>query len=186
MPDDRLHQLLANGFTCATCGERHTGLFDIAFDYPDQWTGPTEKQPNGVVRFAHQEGRDILSEDFCLMGEHRFVRAIIPLPLAGTDESFAFGVWGTLSQARFLEYVELFDTAHAGRMAAAFSWLSNQLPGASHEPVQAQLLAQDDRQRPILRITDEAHPFFRAQIEGLSCDDLLKIYATYGHKPVLN
>jgi hypothetical protein len=182
MQDDRLRQLLANGFTCATCGERHTGLFDIAFDCPDPWTGPKEKEPNGVVRSALEAGRDVLSEDFCLMGEHRFVRAILPLPLIGTDESFAFGVWGTLSQERFVEYAELFDGDQGEDMRPAFSWLSNRLPGADTGPVRAQLLAQNNRQRPILRIMDEEHPFFRSQAEGLDSEALLAIYATYGHR----
>lgn len=186
MQDDRLRQLLADGFTCATCNARHSGLFDIAFDQPDPWTGPPEKEPNGVVRFALEAGRDILSEDFCLMGEHRFVRAILPLPLIGTEETFAFGVWATLSQARFVEYTDLFDSLNAGAMPAAFSWLSNRLPGAGPAAVRAELRPQDNRQRPILRITDESHPFFQVQDDGLSSDALLGIYATYGHRPHLN
>lgn len=186
MPDDRLSQLLASGFTCATCGERHEGLFDIAFDYPDPWEGPTEKEPNGVVRFALEGGRDILSEDFCLMGEHRFVRCILPLNLIGTGETFAFGVWGTLSQKRFLEYVELFDTPHGSTFGPAFSWLSNRLPQASSASVRAQLHGQDGRQRPILKIEDAEHPFFQFQASGLSYEDLLTIYAHYGHRLLLN
>ncbi|WP_309666244.1 DUF2199 domain-containing protein [Tabrizicola sp.] len=186
MSDDRLRQLLDNGFTCATCGEHHSGLFDIAFDHPDPWTGSVEKEPNGDVRFALEEGRDILSEDFCLMGEHRFVRAILPLKLIGTDDSFAFGVWGTLSQTRFLEYAEIFDAPNGSRMSPAFSWLSNRLPRAGPDPIRAQLHPQDNRQRPNLEIGDEDHPFFQAQSGGLSCDDLLAIYENYGHSPLLN
>jgi hypothetical protein len=182
MQDDRLRQLLANGFTCATCGEHHTSMFDIAFDYPDPWTGPTEKEPNGVVRFALEEGRDILSEDFCLIDEDRFVRAILPLPLIGTEETFAFGVSGSLSQARFVEYTEVFDGDQGARMQPAFSWLMNRLPGADSSPVRAQLVGQNNRQSPILQITDEDHPFFRTQTEGLTGEALLAIYATYGHR----
>lgn len=186
MSDDRLSQLLANGFTCAGCGERHQGLFDIAFDYPDPWTSPVEREPNGAIRFALDEGRDFLSEDFCLMGEHRFVRCILPLQLIGTGESFAFGVWGTLSQTRFLEYVDAFDSPSGSSFGGAFSWLMNRLPQASNAAVRAEVRGQDGRQRPILKITEEDHPFFQKQFDGLPYDDLLSIYAHYGHRLVLN
>jgi hypothetical protein len=186
MSDDRLSQLLAKGFTCASCGERHKGLFDIAFDYPDPWNGPTEKEHNSSVRQAFDEGRDILSEDFCLMGEHRFVRCILPLRLIGTDESFALGVWGSLSQARFLEYVELFDSPNGSNFGPAFSWLMNRLPGAPNAAVRAEMRGQDGRQRPILEIGEEDHPIFEKQFDGLTYDDLLSIYADYGHRLALN
>jgi hypothetical protein len=184
MDDPRLRQLLADGFTCATCGERHSGLFDIAFDYPDPWSGPHEKEPNGAVQMALDDGRDILSEDFCLMGEDRFVRAVLPLPLIGTNESLAFGVWGTLSQVKFLEYTEHFDDVHGSQMLPSLSWLSNRLPRAGHTPVRTQLLAQNGRQRPILKITEPDHPFYETQSDGLSYEALLEIYVTYGHKPL--
>ncbi len=182
MSDDRLRQLLANGFTCASCGERHEGVFDIAFDYPDPWTGPIEKEPNWSVRLALEEGRVILSEDFCLMGEHHFVRCILPLKLIGADETFAFGAWGTLSQQRFLEFVEVFDTLHGSSFGTAFSWLSNRLPQAPNAPVRAQLHGQDGRQRPVLKIAEKDHPFYQFQNDGLTFDDLLAIYAQYGHR----
>lgn len=186
MPDDRLSLLLANGFTCAGCGERHKGLFDIAFDYPDPWNGPTEKEHNSAVRQAYDEGRDFLSEDFCVMGEHRFVRCILPLRLIGTNESFAFGVWGSLSQARFDDYLEVFDTPNGSSFGPAFSWLMNRLPQASIPAVRTQMRGQDGRQRPILEISDEGHPFFQKQVDGLTYDDLLSIYAHYGHRLALN
>jgi hypothetical protein len=186
MPDDRLSQLLANGFNCASCGERHLGLFDIAFDHPDPWTGPTEKEPNWAVRHAFDEGRDILSEDFCLMGAHRFVRCILPLKLIGTSESSAFGVWGTLSQTRFGEFVETFDSPDGSSFGTAFSWLSNRLPEASDSPVRAQIRAQNKRQRPILQIEEVGHPIFQLQFDGLTYDNLLAIYAHYGHRLLMN
>jgi len=160
------------------------GLFDIAFNHPDPWSGSREYEANIAVPQALQQGRDILTEDFCLMGEHRFVRAILPLPLVGFDESFAFGVWGSVAPPKFLEYCEHFDGTTGGTMPAAFSWLMNRLPGAQDKPARARLLPQNDRQRPILEITDEDHPFFLAQTEGLTSQALLEIYAISGHRPL--
>ena len=39
---------------------------------------------------------------------------------------------------------------------------------------------RDGRLRPILRIEDEAHPYFGRQRDGISFDELLDIYAACG------
>lgn len=62
------------------------------------------------------------------MGEHRFVRCILLLPLQGSDLDFGFGVWGTLSPANFDTYVGRFDGRDSGTLGSAFSWLSNHPP----------------------------------------------------------
>jgi hypothetical protein len=191
-PDPRLVQLITQGFRCAGCGEHHNALFDLAFDRPDPWPaplpdtgpGPQDNAPNRDLSAALAAGRDILTEDFCVMGEHRFIRAILPLPIQGAGEDFAFGVWGSLSQPRFDTYVAGFDDPSGGDLTPAFSWLCNRLPGATDASVKAVLTPQPDRQRPILRITDETHPFFLAQTDGLSFDALLAIYRGYGHEPL--
>ena len=183
-PDPRLADLIARGFRCAQCGAHHQVLFDLAFNHPDPWTGPGDQAPNRDLPAALASGRDLLTEDFCLLGEHRFVRAILPLPLQGSDESFAFGVWGSLSHPRFDAYVAGFDDPIGGDLTPAFSWLSNCLPGAADAPVKASLTPQPDRQRPILRITDPTHPFFISQTDGLSFDALMAIYRDSGHDPL--
>jgi len=42
---------------------------------------------------------------------------------------------------------------------------------------------QSDRQRPRIALDDEDHPMQVAQREGISADQVLAIYAHYGHAP---
>lgn len=179
--DARLARFTTQGVACTSCGETHNGIFDIAYLAPAPWPGLGATEENSALPDALKNARDILTEDFCVMGEHRFVRSTFLLPLQNSDLDFGFGVWGTLSPATFDSYVEAFDLRDSGRLGSAFSWLSNPLPGAKPVPVKALIHFQSGGTRPQLQITESAHPFFAVQTEGLSFDDLLEIYAQSGH-----
>lgn len=145
------------------------------------WTGSDEKQPDEAVEVALANGRDILTKNFCLDGEHRFVRCIIPFRIQDSGETFAFGVWGSLAPMNFRQYLDDFFAPEDGLTQTAFSWLSNRLPGTEDRPVKCRLRSQPRPDRPVLEITEEDHPFFSAQTEGLPVDRLLQIYANAGH-----
>ena len=179
--DACLARFMTQGVACTSCCDTHNGIFDIAYPAPSPWQGIREAEKNSALPDALQNGRDILTEDFCLMGEHRFVRCILLLPLQGSDLDCGFGVWGTLSPANFDAYVDAFDSRDSGGLGSAFSWLSNHLPGAKAVPAKALIRFQSGSTRPHLQITDIEHPFFAAQTEGLSFDRLLEIYAQSGH-----
>ena len=179
--DPRLKRLLDQGFKCASCKETHRGIFDVAFSSPMYWAGSQEKQPDEAVKAALSEGCDILTKNFCLDGEHRFVRCVIPFSIHNSSETFAFGVWGSLSTQAFRQYLDDFFAPAAGFIQPAFSWLSNRLPGCEERSVKCRLHPQPRPDRPILEIGEDNHPFFRAQKEGLSVDRLLEIYRLTGH-----
>lgn len=145
------------------------------------WSGSKEKEPDEAVEKALAAGRDILTKNFCLDGDHRFVRGIIPLKINDSDETFAFGVWGSLSPQSFQQYLDHFFDREAELMLPAFSWLSNRLPKSEDRPVKSRLCPQPKSDRPILEIGEEDHPFFTAQRDGLSIDRLLEIYSAFGH-----
>lgn len=179
--DPRLARFMSQGVACTSCGETHNGIFDIAYTAPSPWPGLRTTEENGALPDALQDGRDILTKDFCVMGEHRFVRCILLLPVQGSNLDMGFGVWGTLSHRNFDAYVDTFDSKVSETLASAFSWLSNSLPGAKAEPVEALIQFQSGNTRPHLQITEVEHPLFAAQSEGLSFDHLLEIYAQSGH-----
>ena len=179
--DARLARFLAQGVECTGCGKTHNGLFDLAYPAPAPWPGREQAEENSALPDAFRSGRDILTEDFCVMGVHRFVRCILLLPLQGSYLDFGFGVWGTLSPDTFDAYVDAFDQRASASLGSAFSWLSNPLPGAKPLPVKALIHFQSANSRPRLQITDVEHPFFVAQTDGLGFDNLLEIYAQSGH-----
>ena len=145
------------------------------------WAGSPSRQPDEAVDAALAEGRDILTKNFCLDGEHRFVRGIIPFKIGDSDETFAFGVWGSLSQQSFGQYLDHFFDRETQLMSQVFSWLSNRLPESEDRPVKCRLHPRPRPDRPILEIGEEGHPYFSAQTEGLTVDRLLEIYARSGH-----
>ena len=179
--DPRWRRIQDQHWICPICKEQHKGLFDLAYNRPDPWQGPEDYEPNAALADALEEGRDFLSEDFCTLGPHRMMRCVLPLRIRGSDKLFSFGVWGSVNPAKFEEVLEYFDRSDAGSTGPYFSWLMNQLPGATRDPIRTRMVMQDDRQRPHLMIEDESHPFFQPQQEGIDFDTLLDLYAQFGH-----
>ncbi|MBT8475301.1 MAG: DUF2199 domain-containing protein [Alphaproteobacteria bacterium] len=185
LADDPRWQRLNNPhFQCPCCGERHAGLFDIAFDHPDPFAMPEGGvQPNSALPATTG---DILTEDFARFGEHRFVRAVLPMTLAGTGPGpdlvqFSFGVWATLAPENFDAMVEAFDSRDQSHLGPYFSWLMNKLPGASNTPPKCTMYPQKDGQRPVLLLEDDTHPFYAAQDSAITLDEVLDLYALIGH-----
>lgn len=179
--DPRWRRLHDQRWVCPICKEQHKGLFDLACKRPDPWQGPANYEPNAALAEALDGGRDFLSEDFCLFGPHRMMRCVLPMRIQGSDTIFAFGVWGSVNPEKFDEVIEYFDRSDAGSLGPYFSWLMNQLPGATRNPSRCRMVMQDNRQRPHLMIEDDAHPFFELQRDGISFDTILDLYARFGH-----
>lgn len=167
-------------FECASCGQTHVGLFDLACQRPDHWPDGDERGPNALAASSSH----FLSEDFCVLhGEHFFVRCVIALPIIGRPgERFAYGVWSTLSQTNFSSYVESFDTGFNEQTGPWFGWLSNRLPGYPDTlNMKCNVFPQPGRNRPLIRLQDDAHPLAREINEGISLDRLVDIYRAFGH-----
>ncbi len=179
--DPRLHRLLTEGFRCESCKDQHIGIFDVAFASPMYWTGSTEKRTDEEVHAALATGRDILTNNFCLDGQHRFVRCIVPFNIHDSEETFAFGVWGSLSTQSFQQYLDDFFSPAETLMKPVFSWLSNRLPGSEDRSYKCRLHSQPRPDRPVLEIGEDDHPFYSAQTQGMSVQRLLDVYALAGH-----
>jgi hypothetical protein len=168
-------------WTCGTCDQAHRGMFDLACDHPDPWTGGREHEPNSALDLE----RDFLSDDFCIIGgEHFLVRCVLEIPVLGLEDKFAFGCWGSLKKETFESYVGHFDAGTLPEAGPWWSWLCNRLkPFMEDQVVGCWMFPQPGRQRPVLRVDDANHSLARAQDEGISPEALLSVYAGYGHVP---
>jgi hypothetical protein len=178
-PASALDRLCGAGWNCASCGITHQGMFHLSAFAPDFWEGPEVYEPNGAIRF---DG-DFLSEDFCVVGgEHFFVRCVFEIPVHGLAEKFGFGIWSTLSRAKFDIYIQAFDEgAYAGH-GPWTGWFSNRL--APFEDTLNQpcwVHPQLGRQRPVITLADEDHELAQAQEKGIAPERVLELYAVYGH-----
>lgn len=163
---------------CPCCGTAFNGVFDIGYDHPDPWPHGNRTESGQDVLYS---GTDTLSADLCRWGEFRFIRCVLRLPIIGTDQSFAFGPWGSVNPANFDRYVQAELTGTLDQFEGCFAWLMNKLPGFLFDDwLPCNLVIEATDERPVLEIHDGAHELARLQEEGITFDQLLDIYAAAG------
>ena len=57
-----------------------------------------------------------------------FVRGCLEIPVIGATESFAWGVWVSLSKDHFDDFLASFDAAKRSHIGPFFGWLSAEFP----------------------------------------------------------
>lgn len=157
--------------TCPCCGRMFSGVYDIGFDHPAAWPH-AERGEEPFVK----EGADQLSPDLCRMGEARYLRAVLTLPIQGADEAVHITPWAEVSADVFYAYLETWDDPNAPLPPASPAMLANDLPDLSATALSLHFPARD--QRPVLVANDG--PLAQAQNDGISFDALLDLYAACG------
>ena len=110
-------------FTCHTCHEEHD-LAELSFgtEAPYQWQMLSEEERQ----------RSELTSDQCVIdtseGRHFFVRACLDIPIRGTDRSFTWGVWVSLSATSFAEMSKDWTDPERITRGPFFGWLCTRLP----------------------------------------------------------
>ena len=176
--DPRWQRFNNSNRPCPCCGRVFEGVFDIGYDHPDPWPHGNRAQSGKDVLAV---GNDRLGTDLCELGEYRFIRCILPLPIVGTDQRFAFGPWGSVHPDNFDRYVTSSTHPDNAEFEGCFAWLMNALPviGGS-EPLPCNLVPGAAGERPILEVHDGAHELAELQETGITFDQLLDIYAAAG------
>lgn len=87
-------------YTCTSCGENHEEMPAIGFTAPDPYNQLSEEE-----RIAYQAECD---SDFCIIRypdqTDRFIRAVLPIPIIGHQETLEYGVWVSVSEKSFNDY----------------------------------------------------------------------------------
>lgn len=162
-------------FRCSCCGREITGLPDLAYDAPAHYHDLPQ---------AERSERARLGDDLCTIDskDHRdhFVRGVLLLPVRGTDQTFGFGVWVSLSAENYRRYVATFDDEDQSKLGAMFGWFCNRIP---YYPdtlnLQTTVVPQDGGARPQVWINKihADHPLYAEQQSGLTKERLGEIYA---------
>jgi hypothetical protein len=176
--DPRWQRFNDSSRPCPCCGKTFSGVFDIGYDHPDPW-------PHGNRSSSGQDvlavGTDTLSADLCRLGEYRFIRCVLPIPIIGADQTFAYGPWGSVNPANFDRYVRADLEGKPESFEGCFAWLMNSLPGFDiKEPLPCNLVPGAAGERPVLEVHDGAHELAELQETGIDFDRLLDIYAAAG------
>lgn len=156
---------------CPCCGRMFSGIYDIGFDHPAAWPHP-ERGDQPFVK----AGEDQLSPDLCRLGETRYLRAVVTLPVQGADEAVLITPWVEVPAPLFYAYLDSWDDASAPLPPESPVLLANDLPG--YEAQSLHLSFPSREQRPKLRAQDGS--LAQAQTQGISFDQLLDLYAACG------
>jgi hypothetical protein len=157
---ESLDELQKLRWKCATCSEWHSGIADSGYSSPSPWD-------------AEYEGKEgcYLDEDWCAIeNEYFFVRGILHIPIRGTDKTFGFGVWGSLSEENNEQLVEMDENPEKVNLPPMFSWLSNNLPGYPDTMnLKMSCIAQEVGKRPFFELDpDQDHPLVMQYRNGIT------------------
>jgi hypothetical protein len=153
---------VSRAWICASCGETHSGLPALAFEYPLAWEQLTPDER--AVSVLEPDWCEIRSEE----GEYFYVRGSFEIPIRDWEEPLEFGVWSSLSAANFKRYVELYDDPARVDEPAYSSWFGNQLPGFPDTlNLQAWVEIYDEDLRPRIVLHEQDHPLVAAARDGI-------------------
>lgn len=162
-------------FKCRTCDEWHEGVPHISAQAPLYYYAVPEGE-----RAAKCE----LTPDTCIVdGEFFFVRGVIEVPVEGLDDGFGWGVWVSLSETHFREYLAHDDDPLRSGLGPYFGWLSAAIAGyPDTENLKTKLHPQAPGRRPLIELEPTDHPLAVEQRSGITQDRLVEIYETALHR----
>ena len=164
-------------FHCASCGEVHD-LAELSFgaDAPLQWHLISEEECTSAQ----------LGEEQCIIptqnGTAYYLRARLELPIRGSERTFTWGVWCSLSEASFQEIAAHWD--HPGRVHRGpyFGWLCTTLPGYPETLLlKTNLHQQATGFRPLVELEPTDHPLTVEQREGIEPERLQALVTSLLH-----
>lgn len=127
---------------------------------PDFWRSELADDP-----------RSGLSSDQCIIGgEHFFVVGLIEIPIVGTDQTFSWGVWASLSEANIIRMSELWETPGRESEPPYFGWLSTELPvyGTPTLNLKVNVHTRPVGERPFIELEPTDHPLAVEQRTGIT------------------
>lgn len=162
-------------FKCNTCGKFHQGMPSFGWDYPIQYLDVAPEE---------RDQRCSLGTDDCVIDEEWFfVRGCLEIPVIGEDEPFSWGVWVSLSEENFIQWIRVFDVAKRSHVGPFFGWLSSAIslyPGTINLKTVVHL--RDEGTRPFIELNPTDHPLSVEQQDGISVERVAEIYASVMHR----
>jgi hypothetical protein len=165
---------MAFEFLCSCCGAVHRGMPAFGADAPlNYYAVPREERAT----------RCALSADSCIIDDQSyFVRGCIEIPVQGEDEPFSWGVWVSLSEASFKQWLELYPEERRSHVGPFFGWLNAYLkPYPETMDLKTRVHLRDGGIRPLIELQPTDHPLAVEQREGISAARVEELYMLMMH-----
>jgi hypothetical protein len=137
------------------------GIPGFAWDYPVPYLLIPEEERDSRIR---------LSADTCVIDDKWFfVRGCLDIPVRDHEELFSWGVWCSLSQAKFHRYQELFDQVDRPAGESFFGWLCSAIPGyPDTQQLKTMVHVRPWPTRPFVKLEPTDHPLAVEQRNGIT------------------
>ena len=158
-------------WTCRCCGKTFDTLpFSFACSAPDNLLGVPE---------AEREARSKLDSDVCVIdGKDIFVRGCLEIPVIGSEDSFVWGLWVSVSQKSMSRIVELWNVPAVVDEPPIFGWLCNNIPIYPNTmSLKTNLHLRAGVLRPLIELEPTDHPLAIEQRSGISIERVAEIAA---------
>lgn len=164
-----------NTYRCKTCNELHEG--------PPLGYGAKTPTAYQAVPKADQETKCSITEDQCIIyDKYFFILGNIFLPIIGSEETFNWTVWISLSEENFFRSSELWDETGRENEPPYFGWLSTSLPIYPDTiNLKADVHTQPVGERPTIVLQSNDHPLVKEQENGITMDRVEEIASLLLH-----
>ncbi len=162
-------------FKCSSCDEIHKGMPSLGSRAPINYYS---------IQKNELEERVFLTSDTCVIDDKDFfVRGCLEFPVLNYDDKFSFGAWVSLSQENFEKFETLFDEPKRNHQSPMFGWFSSWIWPyyEDTENIKSRIHFRNDGIRPFIELEPTNHPLAIAQTNGITCNELIKIYEYYVH-----
>lgn len=161
-------------FLCTSCNKVHHGMPSFGADAPLSYFDVPEED---------QALRCSLGTDECVIDEKfYFVRGCIELPVHGESEPFVWGVWVSLSESSFMQWLKCFEMADRSHVGPFFGWLNASLkPYPNTNNLRTRVHLRNDGIRPRIELEPTDHPLAVEQNEGISVHRVAELYSMMVH-----
>ncbi|MGC5744063.1 DUF2199 domain-containing protein [Chryseobacterium sp. NFX27] len=149
-------------YTCECCGKEMEDWPAIAYNSPSIYHQLTDEELENAE----------LSSDSCIIKypdeTNYFIRAVLVQEVPDSCQDLEYGVWVSLSEKSFNEYVENYDNKEFE--SEFFGWLSNYLPDYDfEESIPTTVVVNNSIGRPfIFPHQSYEHPFIHDFYNGIS------------------
>jgi hypothetical protein len=170
----RRAQPMAFEFACSSCGNVHRGMPSFGADAPSSYYELPQ---------ADRETRCALGTDDCVIDRKWFfVRGCIDIPVIGYEEQFSWGVWVSLSETNFQQWVACYDSERSTHIGPFFGWLNAWLkPYPNTVNLKTRVHLRDGGIRPYIELEPTDHPLAVEQRHGITIERVAQIYAQMVH-----